>query len=50
VTVRFRTPGRPLAVARDVAISDGETVHVSCALSGRMSLADQIACLPVAAR
>ena len=50
VTVRFRTPGLPLAVVRDVELTPGATVHLSCAMSGRLSLAEEIACLPVASR
>ncbi len=47
VTVRFRVPGLPLAVARDVSAAPGAPTHVSCALSGRLALADETPCLPV---
>lgn len=46
VTVRFRTAGRPFAVVRGVEVAARSTVHVSCALSGRVSLADEAVCLP----
>jgi len=49
VTVRFRSAGMPLAFVRDVAVAAGDT-QVSCAMSGRLSLADEARCLAVPVR
>lgn len=45
VTVRFRSPGMPFAVVRGVQLSMGSTVRVNCTVSGRISLAEETACL-----
>lgn len=47
VTVRFRTPGSRPALVRGVMLEQGSNVHVSCAMSSRISLTDEAACLPV---
>lgn len=47
VTVRFRTPGLPLAVVRSLEVLAGQSASVSCAMSGRIGLREETACLPV---
>jgi hypothetical protein len=47
VTVRFRTPGLPLAVVRNVEVTAGEPALISCAMTGRIGLTEETACLPV---
>lgn len=49
VTVRFRLTGMPPAFVRAAVITAGNA-QISCAMSGRLSLADEAPCLSVPAR
>jgi len=48
LTVRFRAPGRQVAVARIESVQAGVVTRVDCAVSNRFSVSSgPVACLPV---
>ena len=50
VTVRFRTPGLPLGLVRNVEVTPTTPASVSCAMTGRIGLSEETSCLPVRAQ
>jgi len=46
LTVRFRTRGLPPAIVHGVAVAAKDVKRLSCALSSRVSLAEEAGCLP----